>query len=60
MVGAVSIPVVAIGGMNVENARSIILAGAAGVAVVSAIVGARDVEAAARAIREAIKEAVRG
>jgi thiamine-phosphate pyrophosphorylase len=60
MAGAVSIPVVAIGGMNAENARSIILAGAAGVAVISAIVGARDVEAAARAIREAIKEAVRG
>jgi thiamine-phosphate pyrophosphorylase len=60
MAGAVSIPVVAIGGMNAENARSIILAGAAGVAVISAIVGARDVEAAARAIREAIKEAARG
>jgi len=52
---AVSIPVVAIGGMNEHNARSIIEAGAAGVAVVSAIVGAEDVEAAARNISVAVR-----
>jgi thiamine-phosphate pyrophosphorylase len=51
---AVSIPVVAIGGINAENAGAIIQAGAAGVAVVSAIVAARDVEAAARALRDAV------
>ncbi len=47
----VSIPVVAIGGINAANAQSMILAGAAGVAVISAIVAAEDVEAAAKAIR---------
>ena len=57
LVAAVSIPVVAIGGMNAENAAVILSAGAAGVAVVSAIVSAPDVEAAARAIRDAIGRA---
>jgi thiamine-phosphate pyrophosphorylase len=52
----VGIPVVAIGGVNAENASSMIAAGAAGVAVVSAIVAARDVEAAARAIRAAVEK----
>ncbi len=59
LAGAVSIPVVAIGGMNAQNARAVMLAGAAGLAVVSAIVGAQDVEAAARAIADAVKEAAR-
>jgi thiamine-phosphate pyrophosphorylase len=54
---AVSIPVVAIGGMNAENAAAIIAAGAAGVAVVSAIVAADDVQAAARAIRSVVERA---
>ena len=53
---AVGIPVVAIGGMNADNAASITEAGAAGVAVISAIVAAPDVEAAARAIRAAMKK----
>lgn len=53
---AVSIPVVAIGGMNARNAAAIMEAGAAGVAVVSAIVAADDVEAAAREIRAAVEK----
>jgi thiamine-phosphate diphosphorylase len=53
---AVGIPVVAIGGMNAENAAPIIAAGASGVAVVSAIVAADDVQAAARAIRAAVEK----
>ncbi len=48
---AVSIPVVAIGGINAANAASIIRAGASGIAVVSAIVSAEDVLAAARELR---------
>jgi thiamine-phosphate diphosphorylase len=56
---AVSIPVVAIGGMNAENAASIMAAGASGIAVVSAIVAADDVERAAQAILSAM-EKVRG
>lgn len=51
---ASSIPVVAIGGMNASNAAEILSAGAAGVAVVSAIVGAEDVERAAAELRQAI------
>ncbi|MGQ9467265.1 MAG: thiamine phosphate synthase [Anaerolineae bacterium] len=51
----VSIPVVAIGGINEENAAAVIRAGAAGVAVVSAIVAAPDVEASARRLREIVE-----
>lgn len=53
------LPVVAIGGMNAGNAAAMIQAGAAGVAVVSAIVAAEDVEAAARALRAAVDQARR-
>ncbi len=53
----ISIPVVAIGGINEENAAAVIEAGADGVAVVSAVVAAEDVEAAARRLRQAVEEA---
>ncbi len=52
VIRAVSIPVVAIGGITLENAGAVIQAGAAGVAVISAIVSAPDPEAAARRLRE--------
>jgi thiamine-phosphate pyrophosphorylase len=58
MTGAVAIPVVAIGGINAGNAAAMKEAGAAGIAVVSAIVAAEDVEEAARRLR-AILEKVR-
>lgn len=48
---AVNIPVVAIGGINAENAADCIKAGCAGVAVVSAIFGALDPTEAASRIR---------
>jgi len=51
---AVKIPVVAIGGITVENAAAAVRAGAAGVAVISAVIGAEDPEAAARRLREAV------
>lgn len=60
MVQAVSIPVVAIGGITADNATQCIQAGAAGVAVISAVVAAEDVEAAARRLREQIEKAKRG
>lgn len=41
-----SVPVVAIGGITVDNARSCIDAGADGVAAIRAILGARDIAAA--------------
>jgi len=51
-----TVPVVAIGGLNASNAASIVRAGAAGLAVVSAIVAAQDVEAAARQLKQIIEE----
>jgi thiamine-phosphate pyrophosphorylase len=51
---AVSIPVVAIGGVTVDNTPAAIQAGAAGVAVISAVMGAKDPEAAARRLRQAV------
>src|SRR6266550_2518928 len=46
--------VIGIGGITVSNARSIIEAGATGVAVVGAVIGAPNAEAAARALRQAM------
>ncbi|MFO7741506.1 MAG: thiamine phosphate synthase [Anaerolineae bacterium] len=53
--GAVSIPVVGIGGVTAENAAAVIAAGAAGVAVISAVVGAPDPEAAARRLLTVVR-----
>jgi thiamine-phosphate pyrophosphorylase len=47
---AVRAPVVAIGGINAENVDGVIEAGADAAAVIAAVCGADDVEAAARAI----------
>ena len=59
IVGAVSIPVVAIGGINLENVAEVIGTGAAGAAVVSAVVSAEDMASAARALKRRIVEARR-
>ncbi len=56
---AVSIPVVAIGGITLENVGGAFGAGASGVAVISAIVGAEDMTTAARAFKRRIAEARR-
>jgi thiamine-phosphate pyrophosphorylase len=53
----VSIPVVAIGGITAENAGAVIAAGADGVAVVSAVVAAENVEEAARRLRQVVEKA---
>ena len=50
-------PVVAIGGIDAMNAGSVFAAGAAAVCVISAIAGAADPEAAARAIAAAVPSA---
>ncbi|HEU4402029.1 MAG TPA: thiamine phosphate synthase [Candidatus Polarisedimenticolia bacterium] len=57
--GSVSIPVVAIGGITMENVAGVIAAGAAGAAVVTAVVAADDMAAAARALKRRIVEARR-
>jgi thiamine-phosphate pyrophosphorylase len=54
VVSAVRIPVIAIGGINVRNACSVMAAGAAGVAVIRAIQSAEDVAGATRELLLAI------
>jgi len=54
---ASTVPVVAIGGMNHQNAAEAIAAGAAGIAVVRAIMAAEDPRAAAQQLREIIDRA---
>lgn len=51
-----NLPVYGIGGIKIENAGSVIRAGADGVAVVSAVVGAENIEEAARRFVEEIQK----
>ena len=51
-------PIVAIGGIGLGNAADCIAAGADGIAVVAAIAGAADPEAAARGLRSAVDAAL--
>ncbi len=48
-------PVIGIGGIKIENARSVFEAGASGIAVVSGIIAANDPEEAARGFLRTIK-----
>ena len=52
----VSVPVIAIGGINRENICEVIAAGAAGVAVISAVAGAADITAATRDLKNLIRQ----
>jgi thiamine-phosphate diphosphorylase len=54
VVEAVDVPVVGIGGITVERARDVASTGAAGVAVVGAVMGAQDPGKSARALLEAV------
>ena len=54
---SVSIPVIAIGGITLDTVAAAIGAGAAGVAVVSAVASADDMAAAARSLKRRIVEA---
>ncbi len=51
-----AVPVIAIGGINRNNASEIIRRGAAGVAVVSAVVSAVDIRKACKELLEAVKK----
>jgi len=53
---ACKLPAVAIGGLDAANAAGVMIAGAAGVAVIRAVLGSPDPEAAARVLRAAIGE----
>lgn len=55
---SVSIPVIGIGGINASNARLVIEAGAAGVAVISSVVAALDIAAAAEELSGIVKQAL--
>jgi thiamine-phosphate pyrophosphorylase len=52
----VKVPVFAIGGITIDNARQVIDAGADGIAVVSGVFAAADVEAAAHALAQLFAE----
>lgn len=57
IVSATSIPVVGIGGIDATNARDVLAAGAAGVAVISAVADADDPVAAVGSLVDAVKRA---
>jgi thiamine-phosphate pyrophosphorylase len=52
---ATRLPVVGIGGIDASNARQVLDAGAAGIAVVSAVAAAPDPAAATRALVAAVR-----
>lgn len=54
----VPIPLVGIGGITVENAADVVRAGAAGVAVITAVTGAPDMVEATRRLREVVDAAL--
>jgi thiamine-phosphate diphosphorylase len=56
---ALSIPIVAIGGISIDNSESVVKAGADGIAVISAIASAPDMIKAARDLSSAISLAKR-
>jgi len=55
--GAVRLPVLAIGGLNAERMDEVVRAGAAGIAVISAVLAAASPAAAARDLRRALDAA---
>lgn len=57
---AVSIPVVAIGGITADNVKKLAGSGICGAAVVSALFAQEDIEAAARELNRVVSETVRG
>jgi thiamine-phosphate pyrophosphorylase len=56
---AVALPLVAIGGINRDNVHQVLAAGAGAAAVISAVLGAEDIEAASRWLAERIENELR-
>jgi thiamine monophosphate synthase len=52
---AISLPIVAIGGIDIENVTEVVDAGADAIAVISAVVGAANVQDAAGKLAERIE-----
>lgn len=57
---AVDLPVYAIGGIDASNAAEVMAAGADGIAVIRAILGAKDPRSAARGLSDAVKNDLSG
>jgi thiamine-phosphate pyrophosphorylase len=55
----ISVPLVGIGGITLDNAEQVVAAGADGVAVISAVCAAPDPEAATRRLMERLTTALR-
>lgn len=53
------LPIVGIGAVDADNVGPVISAGADGAAVISAVLGADDVKAAARRLRQAVEDSIR-
>lgn len=53
---SVSVPVIAIGGITMDNVHEVITAGADGVAVISSVVGSKNITAAAQELKKRISE----
>lgn len=53
----IKIPILAVGGVNASNAREVIRAGANGVAIISAILGAENIKKASAKLRQSIDAA---
>ena len=56
---ALNVPIVAIGGITADNASDIIMSGADGVAVISAVVSQKDVKKAAENMKKIVSDAVK-
>ncbi len=56
---AVSIPVIAIGGITAENAKELVGSGIVGIAVISAIYAQDDIPKATRELKKVVEETVR-
>jgi thiamine-phosphate pyrophosphorylase len=57
---AVTLPIVAIGGITETNARQVFEAGANGIAVISAVTGDADMAGAVRRLRRLVDDCLRG
>ena len=57
---SVTLPLVGIGGITLATGESVVEAGADGIAVISAVVGAKDVAEAARRLRQAVDAGLAG